>query len=263
MKNALLALSLWATLGAAAFAQTLVDLPEGYKAQIPAGYNVRQDLSGAVAGNTDGTAAIVLKAHNYRSFEAFAGEANLQRDGFTLVGEPRVVGSDTVHFRASKPGPKGLLIADTFVTFTPNGGGCLIVALSDQAHSDSAYYSAYDVVTSVQVTEPRATAASSAWDAALRGRHLVYLYTGNGYSERLDLVLGQQGAFSTSSDASSLSANGSGAVQGGGQGTWTITAAGQLLLNYHDGRQASYTLAPGQAGNEVSLNGRRYFLMGE
>lgn len=263
IKNALLALCLWATLGAATPAQTVVDLPEGYRAQIPAGYSVRQDLSGVVAGNADATSAIILKAHNFGSFEAFAADANLARDGFTLLGEPRVVGANTVHFRASKPDPKGLLIADTFVSFKPTGSGCLVVALSDQAHADAAYYSAYDIVTSMRTTEPSASAATSAWDAALRGRHLVYLYTGNGYSERFDLVLGRQGAFTTSSDASSLSINGSGAVQGGGQGTWTITAAGQLLLNYHDGRQASYTLAPGKAGNEVNLNGRRFFLMGE
>ena len=263
VQKTFLALALWAALCGAASAQTVVEDPSGFRAQIPAGFTVRQDATGVVAGNAD-SSALVLKAHTYRSFDAFAADANLARDGFTLVGEPRALAENVAHFRASKPRPEGgYIIADSFVTFAPTGGGCLVVALANETTAEAAYQSAYSVVTSLEFTQPQATAASGAWDQALRGRHLVYLYTGNGYSERFDLILGQNGAFSTRSDASSVSMNGTGAVAGGGEGTWTVTPAGQLVLNYHNGRQTVYTLEPRQAGNEVSLNGKRFFVMGQ
>lgn len=263
--RALTALAVWGSLTFTASAQTAVEDPNGFRTTVPAGYTVRQEASGIAAANAAGTSILAIKAHTYRNFEAFAADANLARDGFTLNGEPRLLErGDGIYFRASKPnGQGGYLVADTFVTFLPQGGGAMVVALSDLANADAGYYAGYDVASKIQFFQPRATAASSAWDQALRGKHLVYLYTGNGYSERKDLYLFANGTFSQRVNMSSTSMNGSGGGGGGTDGTWQVTPAGQLVLSFHDGRGASYTLAPRQAGNEVALNGKRYFVLAE
>lgn len=96
-------LAIWGSLTASGvLAQTLVEDPHGFRTQVPAGLTVRQDPSGVVAGNSAQTVAIVMKAHAYANFEAFAADANLQRDGFSLVGEPRSLDRGGGYFRAAK-----------------------------------------------------------------------------------------------------------------------------------------------------------------
>ena len=263
--RALTALALWGSLTFSASAQTALEDPNGFRTVIPAGYTVRQDTNGTAATNAAGTTLIAIKGHTYRNFEAFAADANLARDGFTLNGEPRLLErGDGIYFRASKPNPQGgHIVADTFVTFLPQGGGAVVVALSELNAADAGYYAAYDITAKIQFFQPQATAGSSAWDNALRGKHLLYLYTGNGYSERKDLFLLANGSFIQRVNMSSNSINGSGGGGGRTDGSWRVTPAGQLLLSFNDGRSANYTLSTRQASNEVGLNGHRYFVLAE
>lgn len=256
-KKTLIAAALCGTLAGALSAQTVVDDPGGLRITVPAAFRVEQQASGTVCAND--SCMVVVKTHSYPNFEAFAAEANLARDGFTLVGDVRNLNDTDRHFRATKQNPDGsYLVADTFVRFSPQGGGCVVVALSTPDNSEQAYYSGQEITNGVAFTAPT---SGGVWDQALRGKHLVYLYTGNGYSERFDLYLFTNGTFSTRSDLSSVSMNGSGAVAGGGEGTWRATPSGQLVLSYHSGNSQVYQLAPRQAGNEVSLNGKRFFVM--
>lgn len=257
LKTAFLSLIALGTLAGGLSAQTTVDDPAGFRVQVPAGYQVQQDASGTVC--SDGNTIVVVKSHAYGNFESFAQNANLQQDGFTLVGEVQSLNGTDRHFRASKPNPQGgYLIADTFVRFSPHGGGCMIVALSSSEQAERGFYAAQEVSKGVVFSQ--AAGAGNVWETALAGKHLLYLYTGNGYSERFDLYLFANRTFSTRSDTSSVSMNGSGATAGGGEGSWRISPAGQLVLSYHNGSQQVYQLAPRQASNEVSLNGKRFFV---
>ena len=258
-KHALFAITLWGALAGGLSAQTVVDDPNGLRVTVPAQFQVQQQPTGTVCANND--CMVVVTSHSYPNFDAFAANANLAKDGFTRVGEVRVLNATDRHFRASKKNPDGsYLVADTFVRFAPQGGGCTVVALSTPDKSEAAYYAGQEVANNVQFTVP---SGGGVWQQALSGKHLVYLYTGNGYSERFDLYLYANGSFSTRSDTSSLSMNGSGATAGGGEGSWRATPAGQLVLSYHNGNNQVYQLAPRQAGNEVSLNGKRFFVISE
>ena len=239
----------------------LVRHPAGFSTRIPATLRVSQNDSGMVAVDPGQTYMVVVKEHNYSDFESFAADANLEKDGFSLVGDVRNLGGGNRHFRAAKTTPTGYLIADTFVCFSPYGGGSLIVALSDQNSAETAYHSGYEMATNLQFSPPQASPANSPWAQALGGKHLVYLYTGNGYSERRDLYLLTSGEFAMRNDASSLSANGSGTLGGNSDGRWRVSPSGQLVLQFHQGNTQSYTLGVGQAGNEVLLNGKRYFVI--
>ena len=231
--------------------------PAGFSTSVPASFKVSQDGSGTVAVDPQQKYMVVIKNHSYNSFEAFAQDANLQKDGFTLVGEVRTINSTDRSFRAAKQTATGYLLADTFVCFSPHGGGSLIVALSDEKNADAAYSSAYRMAQNLQYSQPQ---RDTQLTAALAGKHLIYLYTGNGYSERKDLYLGANGQFAQRNDASSASINGSGYLAGGGDGSWRVAPGGRLILQYNNGNTGSYTLAAGRASNEVLLNGKRYFV---
>lgn len=258
-KRTFLSLALCGALAGGLSAQTVVEDPNGLRITIPADFRVEKQPTGTVC--TDNKCIVVVKTHSYSNFEAFAADANLANDGFTLVGDIRELNSTDRHFRAGKQNPDGTyLVADTFVRFSPQGGGSVVVALSSPDNSEQAYYRGQEISNSVAFTSP---ASGGVWEQALRGKHLVYLYTGNGYSERFDLYLFQNGTFSTRSDMTSVSQNGSGAAAGGGEGTWRATPSGQLVLSYHNGNSQVYQLAARQAGNEVSLNGKRFFVLSQ
>lgn len=231
----------------------------GFSTTAPAGWTVRQDGSGSVAVDPSQTGMIVVKSHSYPNFEAFAADANLARDGFQLVGEVQTLSPTERFFRAAKPTASGYLIADTFLSFAPAGGGSLIVCFTDDQHADDLYQHGLRMTRAVRFEAPDPQVAN-AWIAALGGKHLIALETGNGYSERTDLYLFGSGEFRYRHDASSLSQNGSGALAGGSDGRWSITPGGELVLQFANGNRQSYQLSARAARNEVGLNGRRFFV---
>lgn len=267
MKKTLVMFLLSASLAGQACAQSVeekrIQDSSGLSTLVPATYQVKQDASGTVVVEPNQNYLVVIKHHPYPSFEAFAAQANLEKDGFALVGDIQQLNTTDRAFRAARPNGSSNLIADTFVTFSPQGGGSLIVALSDDQHANAAFQSALRMSRSVQYPAGGIQASASPWDQALRGKHLLFLYTSSGFSERVDIYLHHSGAFTFRLNSSSLSANGSGAVGGNSDGQWQITSDGRLVLQFHNGRVNNYTLAPRQASNEVSLNGKRYFVMND
>ncbi len=241
--------------------EQVISNPAGFSTSVPANFVLKQDASGAAAVEPNQGYIVTVKSHHYNNFEAFAADANLAKDGFALVGDVRRINDTDRSFRASKMTPKGYLLADTFVRFSPQGGGSLVVAFSDEAASQDAYYSAYRISEKIQFAAPQLNANVSYWQTQLSGKHLLYLYTGSGYSERRDLYLFSSGQFRRRNDASSLSANGSGALSGGADGRWQIAGNSQLMLIFDSGEIATYQLAQGKANNEILLNGKRYFVM--
>lgn len=249
---------------------------------VPADMKVRQDAGSTVVTDAAERIVIVVKSHSYRTFEAFAQEADLEKDGFQMVGEVQSLGGQDHCFRAARTTDEGYLIADTFVRFSPSGGGAVVVAFSKESDAAAAYQKGLAITRRIQFKRGSATrtagggtsgrassgttghaGGSHPYAAALRGKHLVYLYTGNGYSERKDLYLLANGAFITRADASSLSMNGSGVTASNADGTWQVTADGQLEMRGNDGSVVRLTIAPGRASNEVLLNGTRFFIMSE
>ncbi|NDD30928.1 MAG: hypothetical protein EB084_21945, partial [Proteobacteria bacterium] len=174
-------------------------------------------------------------------------------------------GSDR-SFRAARQTDEGWVLADTFVRFSPYGGGVVVVVISKEQNAAAGYYQGYGIAQRLQFAQAQAAPVASQGSglaAALSGKHLLYLYTGNGYSERKDLYLYRNGQFVYRADASSLSMNGSGAVAGGSDGQWTVSGDGQLVLQFNSGSVSRFTVTPGNAGNEIKLNGMRVFVLSE
>jgi hypothetical protein len=239
----------------------LSDTNGGYSFAAPTGFESSQNEEGFGLVNTEKTVVIAVKNHNFKSFQEFAAQSNLEKDGFTLVGKVQDFGEKGKTFLVARQTAQGVLLADTFVLFSPFGGGTLIVSFSDKANNQTGFQAATQIAKSVTFTKPQTSEAANQWQNFFSGKHLTYLYTSSGFSERTDIYLCSSGGFSYRSDSSSQSNNGSGAVGGNSDGYWKISPSGtSLILQFSSGTVREYKITRRQTGGEIGLNGNRYFV---
>ncbi len=255
------------TLAASGFSQPkqtekrLSDTSGGYSFAAPTGFDSSQNEEGFGLVNTEKTVVIAVKNHNFKSFQEFSEQSNLEKDGFSLVGKVQDFGDKGKTFLVAKQTAQGILLADTFVLFSPYGGGALIVSFSDKANNQKGFQAAMQIAKSVTFAKPQTSEAANQWQTFLSGKHLTYLYTASGFSERTDIYLCSSGEFSYRSDSSSLSNNGSGVVGANSVGNWKISPSGtSLILQFSNGAAREYKISRRQASNEIGLNGNRYFV---
>lgn len=247
----------------AADEKQLKDAAYGYSFSLPTDFESKQNEEGFAAANSKKTVLFVIKPHSFQDFQAFAAQANLEKDGFSQVGNVQELDKQNKTFRASKQTPQGLLITDTFVLFSPFGGGLLVVAFSDQANAASAFEQALKISKSVVFSKPAVSELSSQLQSLFGGKHLLYFYTASGFSERTDIYLCSSGSFIYRTDSSSLSAAGSGVTAANADGNWKISTFGNnasLILQFNNGNKREYKISRRQANNEIGLNGNRYFV---
>ena len=108
------------------------------------------------------------------------------------------------------------------------------------------------------------TAIEKQWWRRLTGKRLLYLYTGNGYSEKWHYDLCSDGTYAYADDASYTSGgNFSAITANNATGTWRIVSRGNavfLVLNSRQNGNREFRLDNRQASNEVALNNKRYFV---
>lgn len=237
---------------------------EGYSFEHPSDLNSTRSEGGHALVDQKQTMLILVKSHNNRDFEQFAASANLEADGLTLVGSPQQIQGGT-SFRTSKNTPQGMAIVDTFVVFSPFGGGAIVVALSDVQNAEASFKAGYNVAMSLKFKKAEVSAKADQVRNVLGGKHLLYLYTGSGYSERTDIYLCKSGTAYRSSDLGGFTPGNvdgpSAAAYSRNQGTWRISPDGNtLIIVMNNGATSQYKITPRQAGNEIALNGNRYFV---
>ena len=247
--------------------ERLASESEGYSFAVPKGFTGQAGGEGFALVNAAKTVLIAVKSHGYRDFNAFAGDANLERDGLQLVGEPRAITGGTT-FRTTKRTDQGMIVIDTSVVFMPAGGGVTVVAMSDEANWEASFKAGAEVAQSVRFEEPKPSGADDRVRRVLAGKNLVYLFTGNGYSERKDILLCSSGRFYQSTDMGGFDTKDvdgpSFAATGGKHGTWAISGGGtRLVLRFAGGGVTTYTLSARQASNEIGMNGQRFFVQSQ
>lgn len=257
----------WIILASATYAQPsetrLSDSSGSYSFVAPAGWKSNVDTEGFALANPEKTVILAIKAHNYENFAAFAADANLERDGLELVGKPLEITGGTA-FRTTKKTPKGTIHIGTCVLFSPHGGGIVIVALSNEVNAVTALEWGWNVSKSVRFTKPPQTASAGHSKSVLSGKHLLYLYTGNGYSERKDIYLCASGGFYHSTSLSGFTPNNSDGGSFGSlaskHGTWVISDdEAKLSLTFQNGRTVEYRITKLEGGG-IKLNGNRFFV---
>lgn len=248
--------------------QNLTDTAGGYSFTVPAGWKSRQGEGGFAVVDESNSIIVAVKAHNYANFEAFAADANLERDGLELVGKVQDFGGGKV-FRTVKRTPQATVVIDTCVLFSPHGGGAAVVALSSEANAQTAFDKGLEIAKTVRFFKPQETEIATQWQTALGGKHLLYLYTASGYTERKDIYLCASGDFYQGSEMGGFNPNDSSDTSFGSSrnrsGTWKVASRGglKLILQFQNGSSAEYEITRRQASNEIGLNGKRFFVQNQ
>lgn len=109
-----------------------------------------------------------------------------------------------------------------------------------------------------EVTQPDAL-----WEKIISGKKLVYLYNSSGFSDKTIINLYSNKTFEGSIESVSVSQLGSGSTRNSSNGTWKIKKLSNgtwLDLTHKDGTSESFLLEQRQAGNEINMNGKRFFV---
>ena len=239
----------------------LSDINSGYSFAVPPDFESQQSEEGFGLVNKEKTIVIAVKNHNFNTFDKFLAQSNLDEDGFSLVGKIQDYGERGKTFLVAKQTVQGVLLVDTFVLFSPFGGGTVIAAFSDKSNNQKGFQAAMQIAGSLLFAKPQTSPSESLWQKFLTGKHLLYLYTSSGFSERTDIYLCASGEFIYRSDSSSLSSNGSGATGTNSDGKWQVTPnGGNLLLHFRSGNVKEYKISRRQTNDEINLNNNRYFV---
>ncbi len=99
-------------IGFAQTGRTLSDQSAGYSFIAPAGFTANKNEQGFALVDSTKTYFIIVMSHRYNDAKSFAADANLERDGLTLVGDVQQLGGNDFAFRTYKDTPQGRVIID-------------------------------------------------------------------------------------------------------------------------------------------------------
>ena len=250
----------------------------GYALRPPDGWEGAQQEGRILLAPAEGGAAILAIPHAATGpeeltplFQQGWTEAGLE---LAPAGSPRRRDDGSVALdlagRAEGEEARGSLV----VMFGPHAGGLILigVARAGSGADPAALVSA--VAETVRFSEPDTTGLLDRWDGLLKDKKLSYFYSyssgpavegvsvGGGIQERHELVLHEDGRFEQEGEfvASLGEAGGATKKVWPPTGTWRLlAAAGQALVELQgEGETTEYVLS--QEGDEIFLNGRRYFV---
>ena len=240
----------------------LSDTAAGFSFESPSGWTNNRTQDGFSIVNAEKTILLVVRPHQYSTFEAAVKDTSIE-PGVKILVEPRDLRNGGKFVRLGKPTAQGLAVVDIFVLFSPNGGGVTVIGLTDEKNAASSLTAAAGIAGSVVFAKPQVSASSSVWSSILSGKHLLYLYSGNGYFEEKHIYLCGAGVFLQRTGQGGFSPGDvdgpSFGARGGRRGTWTING-NNLVLRFQDGSVGQYAITRRQASNEIGLNGNRYFV---
>ena len=236
----------------------------GFSFTPPAGWKMKQD-QGYVLVEPAGKSIVMITTHRYNDFESVLRDTTL--DEGEVAGKPQDLKGGGKTIRVTKNTADGVGVIDLFTLFSPHGGGVLVMALSESKNADGSFHAGLGVADSVtfsrSVPSSAQSAAAPGWQSRLAGKHLIYLYSGNGYFEEKHIYLCTSGTFYQSTGSGGFTPNnsdgGSFAARGGNRGRWSVSGS-TLVLQFQDGSVGEYNLTQRSASNEIGMNGRRYFV---
>lgn len=250
-----------------------------YSFDAPSGWKRTEGAMGSMMVNPAESIIILVKPHS----EGNAADAVRTTEidsSYRVVGDAQTLKNGAKTFRVTKQTKNGGTgVVDVFVLMAPNGqGGVLVMALSGPANAAAAFEIGLNVSNSVTFGRsqqsaapplPRAAATASSGgserESRISGKHLLFMYSGNGYFEEKHIYLCSSGTFVQTKGSGGYtpgnSDGGSFAARGGRRGRWSVSGS-TLVLQFQDGAAVQYNITQRQARNEVGLNGKRFFIDG-
>lgn len=245
----------------------------GFSFNGPVGWNLQGQQNGGYAFMRTGLQTILsVTPHAYTSIEAISNDMFDQNDAAS---------NTRLKVRKERYGSNGVLavfegtmqstpvVITTVSLLSPHGGGVSFTSIAPRnEHSSELPQTLKSMAASATFSMPQTSPAAEQWRNRLNGKQLLYLYTGNGYSEKQTFDLCSNGTFISGGDTSASSSGGfsgdfSAVTQGGGSGTWRVGAEGSqvvLVFNYRNGNTSRFTVSTAPNGTSVLLNNKKYFV---
>lgn len=226
--------------------------------------------SNMLVTHPDYQAQISLVPHNFASlkeirentFDIEDAESNT-----TLTATVRDYGSRGLFVRYEGSAQGQPLVIETIAMISPHGGGISVVGAALRPDfSEEVGKAIKSIANSVQFTKIVDSPMVQQWKQRLTGKQLTYLYTNSGLADKVVIDLCPNGSFQYSSNGSYTSggfAQFSYAGNDSRSGSWKIVAPNSfplLVLFFGGGLVSEYPITARQAGNEINLNGKRYFI---
>jgi hypothetical protein len=145
---------------------------------------------------------------------------------------------------------------------SPYGSGASVTLVSNNIPLTAQMrQTAQSVARSVVFIKSNLSGDAQKYHQRIKGQRLLYMYTGNGLSEKWHYDLCSDGSYRYSSNTSYLSGGFSAVGNDGKSGTWKVISRGNqtvLILQGRDGIR-EFNLTTG-GGGELLLNGKHYFV---
>jgi hypothetical protein len=259
------------TTAPAATGARIADPYSGYSFQTPSAWKSQEQGGGFVLNKVGTEVAMSISPHEYKTLAEMRAQvldANEPASNTYLKAQTQAYGSNGLFIRFDGTAQGKAVVIEMISLLSPNGGGVTVAATGAKAQYGAEYTTLIkSVVNSVQFSKPQTSSLAEQWKQKIKGKRLDYYYTGNGMADHYIIHICSEGTFVYKNDNSYSSNNAytdfSYASAGADAGKWQVVAKGTqptLILRFNDGRVWEYPLSPGKAGNEILLNGRRYFV---
>lgn len=260
-----------ATTAPAATGARISDPYSGFSFQCPGGWQSQAQGGGFLLNKPGAEIPLSVSTHDYNSLAEIRAQVIDANDPSTstyLKGHTQAYGSNALLIRFDGT-VKGQAVVIEMISMLSSNGGGINIAATGAANLYSTTYSSLlkSVANSVQFNKPQVSGIAEQWKQKVKGKRLEYFKTDNGLADHFTIHVCSNGAFVYKNDSSYISNNASSnfsyASAGGDEGKWQVIAKGNqptLVLKFNDGRVWEYPLSNGQAGNEILLNGKRYFV---
>ena len=274
--NVVITAAVTATAVAQAASGTASKTSVEYDFTAPSGWKQSPKDGGYMLVNPSETVYVLIRPHSRNDYADAVRDTEID-DSYRVVSGPRDLQNGGKTFRVTKQTANGGTgVVDVFVMLSPRGGGVIVFALSSPSTASAGFDAGLSIANSitfagsprsVRPAEPLSASvpAPTGWAAKLSNKHLLFLYSGNGYFEERHIYLCTSGNFVQTTGSGGYTPGnadgGSFGARGGRRGKWTVSGS-VLVLQFQDGATVQYNITSRQASNEVGLNGKRYFLDG-
>ena len=249
----------------------IADPTSGYSFQTPSAWKSQEQGGGFVLNKVGTQVAMSVSPHEYKTLAEMRAQvldANEPASNTYLKAQTQAYGSNGLFIRFDGTAQGKAVVIEMISLLSPNGGGVTIAATGVKDQYGADYTSQIkSVANSVQFSKPQTSSLAEQWKQKIKGKRLDYYYTGNGLADHYIIHICSEGTFVYRNDNSYSSNNAytdfSYASAGADAGKWQVVDRGAqptLILRFNDGRVWEYPMSPGKAGNEILLNGKRYFV---
>lgn len=259
------------TTAPAATGARVADVYSGYSFQLPSGWQSQEQGGGYVLSKAGSQVNLSVSPHDYKSLAEMRAQvidANDPNSKTYLKGQTQNYGTNGLFVRFDGTAQGQEVVIEMVSLLSPNGGGVSIAASGAKGQYSSEYTTLIkSIANSIQFSKPQTSGIAEQWKQKIKGKRLDYYYTGNGMADHYIIHVCSEGTFVYKNDNSYSSNNAytdfSYASAGNDAGKWQVIARGAqpvLILRFNDGRVWEFPMSAGKAGNEILLNGKRYFV---